>query len=488
MAHDEVNIQEAEPDDSPGAPPTTVRPPGPDSSLPRREDALDKGQARNNRLVGALICSSVIIGTMVGVFSAEKLLFLYKDALHLNASAAATIGIITGIPSYIRPFMGMTSDLVPLFGFHRRPYYAISWLLAAAGFAALGLVHSYSTPAVITLLIVTATGANLRFVVMDAVMVAIGNRSGTVGRFQALQQGVPLLLGITFAGPLGGYVTAHWTYSACFLTAAAFSLIGTPLSLLIPERRAVAGPHPGETGEEHRARTAAGDAERARNAAALREAAKSPALWVLVAYVFYLIFTPGTNTAQFYYSVDVLHFSKQFLGNLGRAGSAGAILGLVLFFSLSRRMPVRSLVWGAYLMDCSIYLVMAGLRSHASAWPITLTYNAISSIYNLCLLTLAARACPPGAEGTIYGLVMSATYLAGSLGEKLGASIYTAQGPASHHSIAHGWYGLLTAGFLMTVVSIIFIPFLPAWAKSSEPLYRSTTSSDTGDASSSKAD
>ena len=439
-------------------------------SNPASESAQASSPGASAGRVALLIAASVLINTLVGVFSGEKRSFLFKDVLGLSAGGMATLGLVAGIPGYLRPLMGAGSDLFPLLGFHRRTYYALSWLIVALGYVFLALMHPYRYASVLGLLIVIGAGGNLLFVIMDAVMVAVGNQTGTVGRMQTIQQGVPLLLGLTFAGPLSGYVTQHWSYTACFLTAAGVALLGVPLALMIPEARVVAARHARETEAEYAARAAARQEERRQVAEALRRAARSPGLWAVVGFVFYLIVTPGTNTAQFYYSVNVLHFSKQFLGNLAIPGSAGSIAGLLLFALASRRLPVRALVWGAFLMDCSLYLASMGLHDRTTGLVVTFLLSFLGTIYNLCLLTLAARACPPGIEGTVYGLVMSAISLAGALGEKMGASLFDYFGPPSHHTVAQGWFGLLWCGFAFTVLAAVFIPFLPAWAKSGEPL------------------
>ncbi|BDI29164.1 hypothetical protein CCAX7_12150 [Capsulimonas corticalis] len=422
------------------------------------------------RNVALLIGLSVILSVLMGTFSGEKISFLYKDVLHLSASDVGTLGILTGIPGYLRPFMGAGSDLFPLLGFHRRSYYAVSWLLSSLGYFGLSLLHTHHYASVVTLIILTGLGGNLAFVIMDAVMVAIGNLSGSVGRFQTIQQGLPLVMGLTFTGQLGGYVTQYWSYSTCFTASALIALLAVPLTLLIPEQRVSFSQHAHESEAEHQARLEARRAERAEISAALKDAARSPGLWAIVGFVFCLIITPGGNTAQFYYSTTVLHFSKQFLGSLARPGAAGAALGLLLFGFASKRLPVRSLVWGAYFMDCSLYLSSMLLRDHATAIIVAFLSAFLGMIYNLCLLTLAARACPPKIEGAIYGLVIAAIGLAGTLGEKMGASIYDYFGPATGHTIPHGWFTLLWCGLAITVATAIFIPFLPAWAKSSEPL------------------
>ncbi|HET6387361.1 MAG TPA: MFS transporter [Armatimonadota bacterium] len=432
----------------------------------RVEDPAQRASIR----VAIFITAAVILNSLVGMFSGEKMSFLFKEVMGLSASQVATLGIITGIPGYLRPFMGAASDFVPILGYHRRAYFAISWILTGLGFLGLTILHQYHVSMVVCLVLVTAAGGNLLYVIMDAVMVAIGNETGTIGRLQSLQQFLPLGLGIAFVASTSGYVTQHWSYGLCFGSAAGVAFLGVLLTPLINEKRQFAARQKHETEEDHAARMAARAAERARIREALGRAARSPGLWAMVGFVFYLIITPGTGLAQFYYSVDVLHFDKQFIGNLGRYGSAGAIVAMLLFASLSRKLPVRAMIWGAYLMDCSLYLVSMGLHDKTSGMVIAFALSLLGMIYNLCLLTVAARACPPGIEGTIYGLVIAAITLAGALGEKMGSSIYDYFGPSHHYPTAHGWFTLLWFGFAFTVIAVVFIPFLPEWTKSSEPI------------------
>ena len=204
--------------------------------------------------------------------------------------------------------------------------------------------------------------------------------------------------------------------------------------------------------------------------ATLKSAARSPGLWVLVAFIFYLIVTPGTNTAQVYYEFDALHLSKQFIGSLNKWTSAGVLAALFLYGTTTRWLSARTLVWGAWLMDCVAYLLLLNIHNASSAEWVSLLVALSGTIYGLCLYTLAGRACPVGAEGVVYGLVLSAIALGGTLGDKLGGTLYDSFGPISHHSVTHGWTSMLWFGFGFTVIAAGFIPFLPAWAKSGERL------------------
>jgi hypothetical protein len=147
---------------------------------------------------------------LVGTFESEKLQFLLKDALKLSASGFATVQLIVGTPAYLRILMGVAVDAVPLFGYQRKSYYLISWGLAAAAAFLLAIEPRYTLASTVAAVTMLATGGNLMYVVTEAVLVRTGNATGTTARLQAIQQGVPVLLGATFVGPLSGFVTQHW--------------------------------------------------------------------------------------------------------------------------------------------------------------------------------------------------------------------------------------------------------------------------------------
>lgn len=317
---------------------------------------------------------------------------------------------------------------------------------------------------------VAVAGAVTILIMADAIMVTVGNKTGTVGRLQSVQMFTPYLLSLVFTARLGGYVTQHWSYAHCFQAAALLSLLFLPLTFLIDEKRVSAGQHVRETPDEHAERLEAKRDERAQTTDALKKAARSPGLWVVVAYVFYLIFTPGTNTAQLYYAVDSLHFSKQFIGSLGQFLAAGVLLGILSFGAVSRKLPVIAVTLGAWLFDCCGYLINFALHDHFSAEVVAFVGGFSGIMYGLCLYTLAARACPPHIEGTVYGLVLSSIALAGALGEFVGGKLYDFYGPNSGHSTAHAWHALNGWGLALTIPAGLLILLLPAWTKSRAPL------------------
>ncbi len=409
-----------------------------------------------------LLAATAALGGVLGAITANKQLFLYKDVLGLSASAVGTLSLIINIPAYLQPFLGGLSDLHPFFGWHRRTYFALAAGVQAAGYAGLMSLHQYHYAALACLLIVAGSGSALAGVLINAVMVSVGNRTGRFGQLQTLSLFVPLVFSLAYTGDLDGYVTQNWTYLHTFGVAALLSLAFAPLALLMEDRRVQAGrAAPGEM----QARQAAKDAERLRTAEALRDAARTPGIWVMAAFLFYLNVTPLLLTASTFYETDVLHLSKNFIGKLDKWSAAGSLAGLVAFGAVSRKLPVRALVWGAVVSDCAIYLIAMTMHNAPSVRMAQMLWSFMAIFLSVCLNTLAARACPPHIEGTVYGLMQAVMALSLVLCDKFGSALYDYFGPSHGHSITHGWFCALWFGFGFTLLAVFFLPFLPAWTK-----------------------
>src|SRR5579871_835699 len=430
---------------------------------------------RRNELIRVFVFVSltVILGAIAGAFVGLKTVFLFKKEMHLSADDVNTMQIFLGLPGYFAPFMGVWFDLVPFLGFHRSTYYFLGKLMGVAGYLGLAFLHQYHYVTVFSLMLLIGAGGAIRGVILNAIVVALGNRTGRFGQFQAIMSFIPLGMSIWFTADLNGYVAKNWSNPMAFGLAALVILISTPLVFMIDEKRVTGGPHASETAAEHAARIAAKQAERERNREALLKAAATPALWIMVIYVFYLIITPGLNLVQTYYMNDKLGMDEQVIGSLGKWSSIGALIAFGIFGLTSRRWPVFLMVWGAWLMDCLSYPSLFFLHDKTSAIYITLFGGVVGSLYGISLNTLAARACPPGIEGTIYGLFQAAILFAGVLSEKFGSMLYKIFGPdnkAHNYDLVHAWNWSLYVGLAFTVAGVIFIPFLPAWTRSRDPI------------------
>ena len=116
--------------------------------------------------------------------------------------------------------------------------------------------------------------------------------------------------------------------------------------------------------------------------------------------------------------------------------------------------------WSAGLLHLCAYFT--ALFSSTKPSPCSPPPPSSPSFRFMPFLVLSARLCPPGIEGTLFALFMSAFNFGNTLGGYLGASL------ASHLGITATSFDNLTAGILIqaacTLLPILMLSFVPASA------------------------
>ena len=416
---------------------------------------------------------TLVASELANAFVGLKTIFLVKEDLHFSASSYGTLMLFLGIPSYLQPFIGAVTDLKAFFGYHRRSYYMAAKIVGAALFISLAVLETtgkvHLSPqqhlvAVVAVLLMNGICGAIRTVIFNAIVVSLGNVTGRFGQLFSFTRLLPVILGITFTARMSGIVAQNWSYAATYLAGAAITLISMPLVLFIDE---IKQPAAHTLTETERTELAPSNAlKHAASVKSILHALKSPSLWALVGFVFYLIVTPGIGNTKLYFEQDSLHFSKKLIGLLGMYTNFGLLFGYFAYAAVSRRLPVYMLAWTAWVVDCISYPVLLVLHGPKSAIFVEIASAIIGAVYAACLYTLAARVCPRGVEAVIYGVFSSAMAFSSQLSEKIGASIYDHFGPAAHFSLVHGWRYSCFYGFWFTVPAVILIPLLPKWTRS----------------------
>jgi predicted MFS family arabinose efflux permease len=337
----------------------------------------------------------------------QPLFFLLKDELRLSAAETATFLAIVGLAWNVKPLYGLTSDLVPLFGYRRRSYLLLTTALAAAGWLVLGLLPGY--PYRLTLGILVFTGLGLAFtdVICDAVMVEEGKPHGLTGRFQSIQW-TAIYTASLLAGVGGGYLSEHVSYQHTFLLVALFPLLSFAASAY-----AVRDPP-----------TQFDRASVRETLHAIREGLRSGPLWRAAVFILLWNFSPSLGVPLEFHMVDVLGFSKIQLGWLATLASAGAIVGAALFGRYFKAIPIRRLLNLAVAIGVAGTLAYYGLVGWWSAVVLNVTVSLVSMIALLATLDLAARAIPTRAEGTFFAALMSVDNVGTAGAEWLGGQLY----------------------------------------------------------------
>ena len=343
----------------------------------------------------------------------QPIQYLLKERLGLSAAESGVFWAVVGFGWTMKPLYGFVSDLFPLLGYHRKSYLVIMATLGVAGWLTLAVTPpQYS----LVLIVCAVCAATLAFcdVMTDALMVETGRPLGLTGSFQAVQWAA-MSLALVLAQFGGGYLATHAAPQTVFLIAAAF-----PLLTLLATVGLVQEPRVRTNHKRQRA-----------TLVALHEATRSRTLWLVVGFLALWNFSPSLGTPLLYYQTDVLGFSKVFIGTLGALSNVGGILGALWFFFYLRAVSLARLLYISIVLGVVSTLCFVGLMGVKSAIVLFVVSGMLTQITHLAVLDLAARSCPPRAEGTVFALLMSTLNISKSGGNILGGWLYdhTGLGP-----------------------------------------------------------
>jgi predicted MFS family arabinose efflux permease len=358
--------------------------------------------------------------------------YLLKEEMRLNAGQSGMFFAFVGLGWTIKPLYGLLSDFVPLAHYQRKSYLLLMSAIGAVSWFALSLLPPrYES----VLMLLTLCAATLAFcdVMIDALMVEVGQPLGLTGSIQAIQW-ASISLAFTLAQFAGGYLAAQVPPHTVFFVSAIFPLL-TFLGTLgfVQEPESVLS------------RQTLSDTRRS-----LQQAARSPSLWIVAGFLFFWNFSPSLGTPLLYYQSDVLGFSKIFIGALGAISNAAGVIGALLFFIFGYRFPLHAALQIAVGLGVLSTLSFLGMGGSTSAVIIFFLFGLLSQMTHVAVLDLAARACPARAEGTVFALLMSCLNIGRSGASILGGWLYDQVGLTA--------LIFISAGF--TALCWLIVPFL----------------------------
>jgi predicted MFS family arabinose efflux permease len=361
---------------------------------------------------------------------------LLKEQLHFSAAHVAGFLAFASAPIYIKPFAGILSDAVPLFGTRRRSYLLLGLILSGVFYLLLSLVPRSEPTLLITYLGLSAF-LTLTSTVLGGVMVEVGKRDHTTGKLSAQRLGITNVVRI-ISDPLAGWLSSQAFFLTSAISGALYFMLIPLYWIFLREKR------------DNRV-----------NSEKLREASRqmkmlttSGTLWAAAGLVVLVVASPGFDTALLYHQQDNLHFSKQFIGWLGMIKGIFSVVGATLYGLACRRMSLRKLLTWSIIVHAVFTLCYLAYRTPLSAMIITAIESTTLAIALLPLYDLAARATPRGSEALGYSVMMSVWNFTTKMSDLLGSSIYSRFGERMTELV---WVNSAT-----TALVLLAVPFLPA--------------------------
>ena len=151
------------------------------------------------------------------------------------------------------------------------------------------------------------------------------------------------------------------------------------------------------------------------------------------------------------------------------ATSIASLIGVFLFQTFLRRMPLRPLLAWMTVISAGLGMTSLILVYHLNRdWGIddrwfslgdSVILTVAGQIAFMPVLVLAARLCPAGIEATLFALLMSVLNLAGALSHELGSLLMEGLGVTERDFSSLGTLVLITN--LSTLLPLPFLGWLP---------------------------
>jgi len=295
----------------------------------------------------------------------------------------------------------------------------------------------------VALLMFPAVGVAFSDVVVDALMVEMGQPQGLTGVLQSVQWGAAY--GATvIVGVVGGEMSRHGLQKEAFALCGGVTLLTAILVLFFVREERV---------ERRGTGTAFREAVRG-----LWNAARSRVVLGVGAFLFLFYFNPFSFSLLYNHMTGALRFGEEVYGRTVSIGAVGSVAACLVFGALCRRLSLGALIHGSIVLGILSTLCYMALTTELSAYVIAAVAQFALMIATLVTLDLAARAVPPGQAGTMFALLMSLSNASPALSTGIGGQLYDAFRPSLGDA---GAFRLLVAiGAAATALSWLLVPFL----------------------------
>lgn len=335
--------------------------------------------------------------------------YYMKDVQKVQPSEAQVYAGITYIPWIVKPIWGILTDVVPILGYHRRPYFILAGALGVISMLFLSLDKDLHIVFALVALTAGSAGVAIADVTIDA---CVAQKSGIhpliASDMQSLcgiSSSVGALVGFSFSG-----ILVHLIGPVGVL-----GLLAIPSGLVLSIGLVLKEPHIPDFSYGQVSEKFIGASK------AMWTTLTCPEVWRPCLYM-YLSIALSINIYQgmFYWltdSTDGPSFAKATIGYIYSIGAVGALIGAILYQYGLKDYPFRNLCfWTQLLFGLSgmldLCLVLRlnlkfGIPDYVFVVIDTCVSEMIARLKWMPILVLSSKLCPPGIEGTLFALLMS---------------------------------------------------------------------------------
>ncbi len=367
---------------------------------------------------------------------AQPIQFFMMRGLGFDAAQISANMSLLMLPWMLKPFYGLLSDFVPLFGYRRKSYLIFANAFAALAFLVMFCANSLSL--ILVCLMLTALSMAVATVLMVGLAVEEG-RAGTNARTLFIIQEIAYYSANIAAVIFGGILCQNLTplgalHIAALLAVAPLLLISFLTFKLVFEERSFLN------------RAAMGDTMRS-----LKDGLRSPALWLVVIFSFLWSFLPSFGVPLYFYESKTLGFSQSAIGQLAAWNSAGMLLASFAYPLLLRFLSLKGQLIATTVLVIVSTISFRMISTPASASFLEFFHGFANLTAILSLYGFAADVCPRRIEVSVMAWLVAVRNIATSSATFVGGQLF--------QNVVHEDYkSLVVLASLAPSISLMLIP------------------------------
>lgn len=335
--------------------------------------------------------------------------YYWKDVQKVEPSESQIYSGITSVPWMVKPLWGLLTDVIPIFGYRRRPYFIIAGILGVFSMLLVSLHEQLHI--VFALLSFTAgsAGAAIADVTLDACAaqnsIIHPSLAADIQSLCGLCSSIGALLGFSISGFLVHLIGPKGVFGVLCIPASLVFLVGMVLD----------EPHIPSFSYTQVYRKLV-DVNKSMFTTLRCGAVWRPCLYMYLS----LALSLNIHEGMFYWYTDPKAgpaFSEENVGFIFSFGSVGSLLGVLLYQKVFKDYEFRGLLFWTqllYALSGMLDLILLLRLNLAFGIPddfFVVIDEGVSQMTGrlkwMPLLILSTKLCPPGIEGTFFALLMS---------------------------------------------------------------------------------
>ncbi|XP_017979092.1 PREDICTED: probable folate-biopterin transporter 3 [Theobroma cacao] len=363
-------------------------------------------------VLGVVIVYGISQGFGVGL-SRVSTQYYMKDVQKVQPSQAQVLIGVIHFPWIVKPLWGLLTDVVPIFGYRRRPYFIFAGLLGVISMLVLSLHKSLHLAFALLSLVAGSAGIAIADVAIDACVtqhtISHPSLAGDMQSLCGLSSSIGALIGFSLSGFFVHLAGAKGVFGLLSIPASLVVLVG----ILLRESHV-------RNFAYKRVKEKLVDASKT-----MWTTLKCQDVWRPCLYM-YLSLALGLHIHEgmFYWYTDAKEgpsFSQEVVGSIFSVGAVGSLFGVLLYQNFLKNHPFRDvLFWAQLLYGMSglldlVLVLRINLKLGMPDYIFVVIDEAVSRLIGrikwMPFLVLSSKLCPAGIEGTFFALIMSIDHI-----------------------------------------------------------------------------